>query len=50
MELVGNIQSFYPEDGEEAERAIRQAHSDEGPNFISLKSDPLLGASITEKN
>jgi len=50
MKLVGNIQSFYPEDGEEAELAIRQAHSYAGPNFISLKSDPLLGASITGKN
>ena len=49
MERVDNIRCFYPEDGEEAERAIRQAYSDEGPNFISLKSDPLLGVSITEK-
>ena len=49
MGLFGRIKSFFPKDGEEAESAIRRAYSVEGPSFISLKSDPLLGASITEQ-
>jgi len=49
MSLFKNIRSFFPSDGEETESAIRQAYLEEGPSFISLKSDPLLGTSITEK-
>ena len=49
MQLLTNINSSYPKNGDEAESAIRRAYTDDGPHFISLKSDPLLGASITEK-
>lgn len=49
VSLLENTQSFFPKDGEETERAIRRAYSQDGPSFISLKSDPLLNASITEK-
>ena len=49
MSLLENTQSFFPKDGEETERVIRRAYSQDGPSFISLKSDPLLNASITEK-
>ena len=49
MQLLTNINSSYPKNGDEAESAIRRAYAEDGPHFISLKSDPLLGASITEK-
>ncbi len=47
MSLFKNITSFFPADGEETERMIRQAFKKHGPTFISLKSDPLLSRSIT---
>ena len=50
MSLFKNINSFFPKDGEETEYAIYQAYKKNGPAFISLKSDPLLSISITEKN
>ena len=49
MQLLTNINSSYPKNGDEAESAIRRAYAEDGPHFISLKRDPLLGASITEK-
>ncbi|MHC8865808.1 transketolase family protein [Arenicellales bacterium IMCC57338] len=49
MQLLTNINSSYPKNGDEAESAIRRAYAEDGPHFISLKSDPLLGTSITEK-
>ena len=50
MEMFKNIKSFFPKDGEETESAIYQAYQINGPAFISLKSDPMLGKSITEEN
>ena len=50
MELCKNIHSFFPQDGEETERAILEAHNTQGPCFLSLKSDPLLSRSITSNS
>jgi len=47
MGLFRNIRSFFPEDGIQAEKAIRSASADPTPAFVSLKSDPLLSRSIT---
>ena len=47
MQLFKNIKSFFPKDGNEAEKNILQAHERQGPSFISLKSDPMLSRSIT---
>ena len=47
MSLFTNITSFYPKDGEETEKMTNQAYKKIGPTFISLKSDPTLGKSIT---
>ena len=40
MELFNNIESFYPSDGNEAEKMLIQAYETKGPTFTSLKSDP----------
>jgi len=48
MELFNNIESYFPFDGDEAEKMIYQAYERKGPSFISLKSDPNLSKSITE--
>jgi len=47
MGLFRNIKSYFPEDGDRAEEAIRSAYADPAPAFVSLKSDPLLSRSIT---
>ena len=47
MELFNNIESFFPSDGDETEKMVFQAYERDGPSFISLKSDPNLGKSIT---
>ena len=47
MQLFKNIESFFPSNGDETEKIILQAYEREGPSFISLKSDPMLGKSIT---
>jgi len=47
MQLFKNIESFFPKDGDEAEKNILQAYERQGPSFISLKSDPMLSRSIT---
>ena len=47
MRLFKNIESFFPKDGDETEKNIIQAYKMQGPSFISLKSDPMLGKSIT---
>jgi len=47
MGLFSNIKSYYPDDGEKTENVVRQAYEEQGPAFISLKSDPLLTRSIT---
>lgn len=48
MKLFRNVRSFFPHDGDETEAAVREAHQTLGPCFLSLKSDPLLDASITK--
>ena len=47
MQLFSNITSYFPKDGNETESMIYQAYQEKGPAFISLKSDPMLGVSIT---
>jgi transketolase len=47
MKLLGNIEVFFPRNGDETEFAVRKAHKSTGPSFVSLKSDPLLDPSIT---
>jgi transketolase len=47
MHLFKNIESFFPSDGDEAEKMIYLSHERKGPSFISLKSDPMLSRSIT---
>ena len=47
MQLFVNIASFYPRDADETESMVRQAYEQDGPAFVSLKSDPLLRRSIT---
>tara|TARA_B100000787_G_scaffold114663_1_gene85465 strand:+ start:31 stop:537 length:507 start_codon:yes stop_codon:yes gene_type:complete len=48
MNLFNNIESYFPADGDETEKMVLQAYESQGPSFISLKSDPNLGKSITE--
>ena len=47
LELLDNVQLFFPEDGNETEPAVRKAHQTVGPCFLGLRSDPLLATSIT---
>ena len=49
MQLFANVASFFPKDGNETESMVYEAYNKNGPAFISLKSDPTLGISITEK-
>ena len=49
MQLFKNITSYFPKNGEETEKMTYQAYEREGPVFISLKSDPTLRRSITDK-
>jgi len=49
MELFNNITSYFPQDGDQTEAAIHTAYQQQGPSFISLKSDPILSRSITSK-
>mgnify|MGYP003748689639 FL=1 len=48
MQLFSNITSYFPEDGDETDSMVYDAYQKIGPAFISLKSDPTLGSSITE--
>ena len=43
MKLFKNIKSFFPKNSDETESAIYQSYKNNGPNFISLKSDALIG-------
>ena len=43
MKLFKNIESFFPKDSEETEKAIYRSYKKEGPTFISLKSDTQIG-------
>ena len=47
MQLFSNITSYFPRDGDETESMVYDAYQKNGPAFISLKSDPTLGSSIT---
>ena len=47
MKLFTNITSFFPNDGEETQKMVKQAYEKNGPTFISLKGDPTLNRSIT---
>ena len=42
MKLFKNIKSFFPKNSDETESAIYQSYKNNGPNFISLKSDALI--------
>ncbi len=48
MQLFKNITSYFPKNGKESEKVTIEAYENEGPSFISLKSDPDLQTSITE--
>ena len=43
MKLFKNIKSFFPNNGDETEEAIQKSYKNNGPNFISLKSDATIG-------
>ena len=47
MKLFDNITSFFPKNGEETEMMTNIAYNNNGPAFISIKSDPNLARSIT---
>ena len=47
MQFFSNITSYFPRDGDETESMVYDAYQKNGPAFISLKSDPTLGSSIT---
>tara|TARA_B100001123_G_C14714899_1_gene790681 strand:+ start:53 stop:556 length:504 start_codon:yes stop_codon:yes gene_type:complete len=47
MGLFKNISSFFPKNGDETQLVTHKAYKKNGPAFISLKSDPDLGKSIT---
>ena len=47
MQLFKNITSYFPKNGDETQKVTYQAYEKKGPAFISLKSDPSLGRSIT---
>ena len=49
IQLFNNISSFFPKDGDETQSMVYEAYEKNGPAFISLKSDPTLSSSITEK-
>ena len=48
MQLFKNITSYFPKNGKESEKFTYEVYENEGPAFISLKSDPNLQTSITE--
>jgi len=47
MKLFKNINSYFPKNGDETIQYANEAYNSIGPAFISLKSDPTLGRSIT---
>ena len=47
MKLFNNISSFFPKNGDETKQMIHKAYNNNGPAFLSLKSDPQLSRSIT---
>ena len=47
MQLFKNISSYFPKNGDETSQFLYEAYDNNGPNFISLKSDPTQSRSIT---
>jgi len=47
MSHFKNIKSYFPKDGDETKSSIFSSYNENGPSFISLKSDPNLSRSIT---
>ena len=47
MQLFNNIVSYFPKDGKETIQFVKKAYEEDGPAFISLKSDPNLSRSIS---
>ena len=43
MKLFKNIKSFFPKNSDETKSAIYQSYKNNGPTFISLKSDTTIG-------
>ena len=43
MKLFNNIKPFFPKNSDETESAINQSNKNNGPTFISLKSDTAIG-------
>ena len=48
MQLFTNITSLFPKDGDETQSMVYEAYNNNGPAFISLRSDPTLSRSITD--
>jgi transketolase len=46
MSLFKNIRSYFPENESETLKFVRQAYQEDGPSFLSLKSDPDCSASF----
>ena len=42
MSLFKNIKSYFPKDGNETEKAVFKSYKNNGPNFISLKTDKKI--------
>ena len=42
MKLFKNIKSFFPKNGDGAEKVIYESYRKKGPTFISLKSDKQI--------
>ena len=42
MSLFNNIKSYYPKDSKQTEKFVLKSYKNNGPNFISLKSDPNI--------
>ena len=43
MKLFKNIDSFFPKDSHDTEKAVLKCYKKKGPTFISLKSDSKIG-------
>jgi transketolase len=46
MKLFKNIKSFFPKNSFETEKATIKSYKNNGPNFISLKSDNKIGKMV----
>ena len=49
MQLFNNINSYFPKNDAETKLAIYKSYKKFGPSFISLKNDPFINKSITNK-